>query len=217
MGTREIEEVSHITHVGTKICAYANNNERISDICRKGYSLLSGLTAIGMKSCYLSPTTCCFLWQRVCLSSMLFSCEVWGHLLKHQISDLEKVQKCVAKRIQGFHWRTHDEIARGMLGMYTMESYIDKKKLMYVHKLATLNGDDMCKSVFMYNSHKYFNGHRVKQSCTQDILNTCDVYGLLCMAADLIIHNMPTTKDCWKILLMTLYVREKISNGNKVY
>ena len=47
--------------------------------------------------------------------SMFYGTEIWGALPVREIRVLEQIQKQIAKHIQGFHRRTHDEIVRGLL------------------------------------------------------------------------------------------------------
>ena len=71
----------------------------------------------------------------------------------HKLMFLEKVQKTVAKSLHGFNWRTHDEIVRGLLGWQSIIGYIDKMKLLFVHRLVKSTG--IIKYVFLNQIYMY--------------------------------------------------------------
>ena len=205
MGTKSIEEVSHIIHVGNKLCSYNSTKERTDDVCKKGYTLLAGLTAIGMKSNMLSPTTSSTLWQKVCIPSILFSSEVWGKLNKTQTNKLEQLQVHVAKRVQGLHWRTHNEIARGMLGWFTVEGYINYKKLMFIHKLLSLSDENLCKTIFIAKAD-----NTDDNSITSDLINVCKHYDL-CNETTLVNDISAMSKISWKSRVKSaIYHKENV-------
>ena len=128
---------------------------------------------------------------------MLYSCEIWGQLTKTQVNELEKVQKHVAKRVQGLHWRTHDEVARGLLGLYTMKGYINKRKLAFIHKLINLDGKCLSRQIFLHNFDKYSDMPHLTSNCTSDLLNVCKQYKLFDHVL-LIIKTGNTSKASWK-------------------
>ena len=51
------------------------------------------------------------------------------------IDDIERTQKYVAKTVQSLPMRTHDEIARGLIGWNTMKSVINCKKIAFLERL----------------------------------------------------------------------------------
>ena len=70
-------------------------------MCAKAYGHLGSLTSVGFHLHGLSPLTCATIWKRVCVPSMLYSCETWGKITQTEHSALEKAQRTVAKHIQG--------------------------------------------------------------------------------------------------------------------
>ena len=129
------------------MCSYMSTQERTKYMSKKGFSIYGKLLSCGVNNHGLSPMTSSHIWHRMSIPSMLYGCELWGEMPKSQINVLEKVQKTVAKSLHGFNWRTHDEIVRGLLGWQSIIGYIDKMKLLFVHRLVKSTG--IIKYVFL--------------------------------------------------------------------
>ena len=110
------QEVDHAVYLGTKLCAFKCNQNLIEDRCKYGFSYLGSLTVIGLNNQGMNHVTSPTLWHRLCIPGMLFSCEVWGELSRKEYDVLERVQRKVAKHLQGLHKRTHNEVSIGLLG-----------------------------------------------------------------------------------------------------
>ena len=149
IGTTPLEEVNHVIYLGTKLCSYNSNMERTKDRCNKGYALLGSLTAIGFNRYGLNPLTSATIWHKLCLPSILFGCELWSSMSTIEYEILDKVQRKVAKHLQGLHKRTHNEVAIGLLGWHKMIFYINKAKLLFVRHLVMLDHDSIIKHIFL--------------------------------------------------------------------
>ena len=155
MNNVKIAEVDNYTHVGINICSYNSSRERSQMMSKRGLSVLGALNSYGLSVNGLSPLTCCHIWKRVCIPSMLFGCQVWGNTPHPELIKFERVLKLASKIFQGYHRRTHDEIARGTLGLYSIEGYIDKSKLSFLRRLVCADVGSITKHIFMhqlYNS-----------------------------------------------------------------
>ncbi len=67
---------------------------------------------------------------------MLHGSEVWYHTTKTELSIIERTQNMAARQIQGLHRMTHSLIARAAIGLHSIESLIDRKKLMFFSKTS---------------------------------------------------------------------------------
>ena len=179
MNDNLIDEVQHYVHVGVKLCSYGSTVERTKDATRKGYSIYGSLMGCGLNDNDLCPLTSAHIWQRVSLSSMLYGCELWGKLTKIQMYTLEKTQKTVSKSIQGLNWRTHDEVVRGLLGWFTMNGYIDKMKLLFVHTLVNAHPDSLLKHVFLNEMYNILMYGAKEKSITTDLYHVIKKYDIL--------------------------------------
>ena len=124
---------------------------------------------------------------------------------------LEKVQKTIAKSLQGLHWRTHDEIVRGLLGWYTVNGYINKMKLMFVCKLVNMKSTSIVKFVFLHEIYNCILCPSTGKSITMNLYNVLNEYGLIdCVLSYLQGGSFPD-KFAWKAI-----VREKVYQSEEL-
>jgi endonuclease/exonuclease/phosphatase family metal-dependent hydrolase len=180
LGSFSIDEVSHFTHVGNMLCAYGSSQQRTSEVCKKGNALYGSLMSCGLHATGLSPKTCLNIWQRTCLPSFLFSCEVWGSLTNREYTAIERVFKLFLKSVQALDRRTHDEVVRGLLGCISLKGHIDKCKLNFIRKLISLPPNTLVKQIFMYQSYHclVYGWNREARCITADLINVSKNYGL---------------------------------------
>jgi hypothetical protein len=180
LGNAPIEEVDHCIYLGNTMSAYKSGTARIKEVSKKGYSHLGILTAIGFNAQGMNPLTSAVLWHRLCIPSMLFACEVWGPLTRKEYDILEKVQRTVAKHIQGLNWRTHNEIVLGMVGWLTIESTIHRNKLLFVRQLLSLNNHNIIKHVVLHELYEQVLSPSLitTNNLTADYVSLMNKYGL---------------------------------------
>jgi len=203
LGNIKLDEVSHIMYLGNKMCAYNSSKERSKDMSRRAYMYLGNLTSIGFHALGLSPETNAVLWKRLCIPSMLFSCETWGDLTKKEYYLFEKSQRTVAKQIQGLARRTHNEIVLGLLGWHTVEGQIDQCKLRFVSKLVNMSG--ITKLVFIHEIYICL-FETCTNTITSDLVRILKKYNLYAYLLNYLKGRQFPDKQAWKHI-----VKENIS------
>ena len=178
LGNNVLDEVSHIMYLGNKLCAYNSTCERSKDMAKRAYVYLGSLKSVGFHSLGLSPITNGVLWQRLCLPSMLFSCETWGNLPKKEYDIFEKTQRTVAKYIQGVAKRTHNEIVLGLLGWHTIQGQIDEHKLKFVGKLVNMPATCITKKIFTSEIYHCILSSDESKTITSDFVRVLKKYNL---------------------------------------
>ena len=181
LGPHDIEEVDSYCHVGIILNSHFVSKPRTVEMCSKGKSSIAALGAVGARDWGLNPIVSASLWQKVSLPSMLHGSELWTSLTSTEIDMLEVTQKYAAKLIQGFPTRTHDEIARGLLGWPTMESIIETKKLNFLQKLIMLDSSHLEKDVFLYRLAEHImlaDTNIIMKGFIPDVVNILRKYGL---------------------------------------
>ena len=83
----------------------------------------------------------------------VYCCELWNDLTQKDISNINKFQHFIAKKIQGFSTRTRSDIAESMLGLYRLSSVVEKQKLNFLYKILTLPNNCVTKEIFL---RKYY-------------------------------------------------------------
>jgi len=129
-----LTEVSHYNHIGVTLCAYDSSKQRTSEVSEKGNHQLASLHSSGVRSNGLYPHVCAFLWNRVCLPSMLHGCEMWHNMCQYEVDQLERSQSRTLRRIHNLPPRTHSIISRGLLGQMSIACQIKLLKLMFLQR-----------------------------------------------------------------------------------
>ena len=83
------------------------------------------------------------------MTSALYGCELWSDLCGTEKLMLERFQRYCAKLIQRLPRRTRSNICCKMLGLQTIESYIDSMKLKFFRRLAVLPSMCISKQIFL--------------------------------------------------------------------
>ena len=149
MGNERIEEVTNYSHVGITLNAFDKSGDRTRDMCSKGRNIMYSMTGIGVAHNGINPLVSTYLFNRICTPSMLHGSELWNTLTDTKITQLERTQCSVLKRIQGFSIRTRSNVVRGMVNQPTVEVLVDRRKLSLLHRLMTLDGG-VLKRAFQY-------------------------------------------------------------------
>jgi len=155
-----IEEVTHYCHVGITLSATGNSSERTNNMCVKSNNLICAMTGIGVKHFGINPLVCNFLWNRICIASMLHGSELWNDITAGEMKQLERAQCRALKKFQGMPIRTHGVIVRGMVHQPPIQSLIDIKKLMFLHKLMNM-ADCIHKQLFLKRAFEYIMGRNI--------------------------------------------------------
>ena len=127
----------------------------------------------------LNPLTSANIWNKIGLPSFIYGCELWT-LNSTNLCEIERVQKYVAKSIQSLPIRTHDEIARGLIGWATMESIIDSRKLSYIGRIIRKPPGSVVKQVFMTRAYDFITANAERKikmkGFIPDVFKICKKY-----------------------------------------
>jgi exonuclease III len=177
LGEHPLQEVNHYSHLGVTLCSYDSSNQRTTEACAKGNRQLASLHSGGARPNGLYPYVCSFLWNRVCLPSMLHGCELWTNMCQHEIDELEQTQSRNLRRVQNLPPRTHSVITRGLLGQITIAAYVQKQKLMFLQKLIATDCTYLVKQIFLSRLYESINNVTMK-GFIPDVIQTLDTLSL---------------------------------------
>ena len=135
--TSEID--SHI-HCGILLSTSTSTVQRTKEACRKGRGVMLSLCNSIFSEKQINPITALKLYKSVTLPSAMFGCEIWDCMSKTEYQMLERFQRFSAKKVQNFHRRTRSNICCTMLGLNSVESYVDASELKFARRLLTLPG-----------------------------------------------------------------------------
>lgn len=149
IGDDDVKEKLTWEHVGTMLSGSFLNKDRCESAAKKGKEVVSCLLSSGARPGGLNPICSVDLWRTVGLPRMLYGAELWWGLNKSDVEKLDIANRFAAKRIQGLDPNTRSVAAIGCLGLWTIEGYIDKIKLLFFHKLLTAPTTSIHKKLFV--------------------------------------------------------------------
>ena len=207
LGQTHLQEADDFVYLGNKITAWNKTKDRTLDMCKRAYAHLGSLISLGFNADGLSPLTSATIWKKLCIPSMLYSCETWGHMTRTEYDKLEKAQRTVAKHIQGLCRRTHNEIVLGLLGWHTIEGTIDQMKLNFVGKLVQMSPKNITKHIFLNEMYNFMLTDRREHNITSDLGRVIHKYNMSPYLFTYLSGGEFPTKRAWKAL-----VKEHIHN-----
>lgn len=204
-----IEEKASDVHVGVLLSGNFLNKERCVSAATKGKEVTSCLLSSGVRPGGLNPICGVDLWRTVGLSRMLYGCELWWNLTASDLAILETPNRFAAKRMQGLPSSTRSEAAIGNLGLWTIQGFIDKAKLLFLHRLLISPPSSVQKMLFINRLYSYFYKAVEKPlGFIPDVVEVLKKYDLCFILQDYLENgSVPTAKE-WKKVIIT-----KISNS----
>ena len=144
-----LDHVQSSTHLGMILSSNMKTEPKITKRCQKGKNSFHAMIGYGVHPSGLNPLTSSSLYKKVILPTILYGSELWNNMTNKDIITLNKTQHYIVKSIQGFPTQTRSDICESMLGLYRLSSEVDKRKLIFLHKLLSLPHESIAKSIFM--------------------------------------------------------------------
>ena len=86
----------------------------------------------------LHTLSCQKIYKCIVLPNALYGCENWSHISEEKMLTLERAHRYCIKYMQGLHRWTRTDIALSLIGIHTIESEIDFRKLILFGQLCRL-------------------------------------------------------------------------------
>jgi hypothetical protein len=94
--------------------------------------------------------------KSVVLPSVLYGCGMGNNLKSVDLTNLNRFQHFIVKRIQNLRICTRSNMCQRLLGIHPISSYIDTRKLLVLQKLCSLDYNFLTKRIFMTRLFSYF-------------------------------------------------------------
>jgi hypothetical protein len=147
-----IEKVSSCSHVGITLNSSKHTADRTVNVINKMRGGLMSIIGHGVQLPELSCITSVKLYKSIVLPRSLYGSELWYRLTSDDISKLEVAHRFCLKYIQSFPRRTRTIIVHNMSKCFSVESYINRKKLLFFGRLCRLDSLKLAKKVFYRES-----------------------------------------------------------------
>lgn len=188
------------THLGIELNSKFKPSERISNCCRKGKNAYFSLKGVNSK--LTNPVVMIKLYKTVILPSVLYGCEMWGSMRKVDIVTLSRFQHFVIKNILNLPITTRSDMCQSLMGIYTIDAYIDKCKLMFLRKLCTMDINSLSRKIFDTRLFSYLiDTNHTHFGFIPDIVEILDKYGLAEYILDYILDGEFPPKPSWKLIV----------------
>ena len=150
LGPHIIQEGENYRYLGTSCDKYMSLKASVKEASDKIKGIFVSLMNSGIVSdTGLHPLSCQKIYKSVVLPSALYGCESWNNLTESQILTLERAHRYCIKYMQGLPRQTRTDIALSLLGVYTIQSEIDFKKLILFGQFCRLSFDHWLRFVFL--------------------------------------------------------------------
>lgn len=205
------EKVSEV-HVGILLSGTFSNKERCMLAATKGKEVTSCLLSSGVRPGGLNPICGVDLWRTVGISRMLYGCELWWDMTQSDLLSLEVANRFAAKRIQGLPPSTRSEAATGSLGLWTIEGYIDKAKLLFLHRLLSAPSESIQKLLFINRLFSYlYEAAKKPLGFVSDVIGVLRKYDLYNFLEEYLEYgNIPNAKVWKKLIIHKISSRQMV-------
>ena len=202
-GENYIETATNATHLGIRQDSNMKICNRISERCKKAKSSFFAMIGLGVHPLGLNPITSANLYKRIVLPSVLYGSELWNNMTQSDINSINRFQHFIVKLIQGFNVRTRSDICESMLGLYRLSAEVEKRKLMFVHKILLMSHDSITQKLFIRKYLLYIaNNNNVKLGFIPDICSLLCKYNLQYLINDFVNKSCQVpSKYAWKCIV----------------
>ena len=199
IGNDEVEEVAANKHCGVILTSSLSTIERTKLACRKGRSVTNAWcnqAALGQGK--LNPITSLKLYKTITLPSALYGCELWTQLSCNEKLMLERMQRYCCKIIQGLGRQTRSDICTRMLGLQSIESYMDAAKMKFYRRLAAIPSDCISKEILLRRLYQNELIPCTNSGFADELNSIMKKYGLTWAIGNFLSEGIIPDKHPWK-------------------
>ena len=160
LGKEKVEEKFEYDHVGIKACTLKDNNQRIDEKLSKGGRTLNAASGLGIRKNGLTLKTCNLIFLTIVILTITFGSEIW-YVSDSDMEKLQSFQRYAGRRVQRFPKHSPNCSSYYRLDWIRIETFIQVKKLLFLHTYLNMNEDNRQKQVFMSRDRDYVIGRNV--------------------------------------------------------
>ena len=129
-------------------------------------------------------------------------CEMWNNLKSVDLTNLNRFQHFIVKRIQNLRTCTRSDMCQSLLGILPISSFIDIRKLLFLQILCSLDDNFLAKRIFMARLFSYFPDNSWKQfGFIPDIIEILYHYELSDYLVEYLLEGSFRPKQLWKSIV----------------
>ena len=154
-GNTEIRAAPQHKHLGVIQSNIRTKPVEISTIVQSLRGTFLSLTSCGLHPNGLNPISGMKLYISTVLSKALYACELWNDISVSNMSKLETAHRFCVKYAQGLPKLTRTDVALGLVGISSIEAYIDLQKLYFLGTLCNADNNFIVKYLFLLRLFQY--------------------------------------------------------------
>jgi hypothetical protein len=144
-GDKFIAQSDHVIHLGISHDFNVKLKKRIEDRLQKARNSFFAMSAKGVNSEGVNPMVSVSLYCKITKPIALYGSELWCNLSESCIDTINRFQHFTVKQIQGFRRSTRSDMCESMVGLHKLHCDVIIRKLMFLHKLLSLDSNCISK------------------------------------------------------------------------
>ena len=165
INSHPLEITSKTTHVGIQISSDMKSDYTIENAVRKGRAAFHSALGFSFKEqMLLSPVTSLRLYKSVVQPTFVYGCEMWSNMSLSSMKAIEVFHRYCIKKFQHLPVTIRTAMCQTLLGVGSLIGDVDKKKLMFFHRILSLPERALTKQIFL--RRLFLHQHRTMSSCT---------------------------------------------------
>ena len=210
LGNTELQRKSKTTYAGTLIDSEGKSFERTDNASKKLKQKLHSLYTVGVNPRGMSALTNNLIWKRIILTTALFACETWEQLPCREKEILEISQRYFVRFILSMDKRSPSDSCISNVGLWTVEGYIDKMKLLFFGRLCRSKSTTVHKQLFNFRLGQILAGESSQISLTYEFMKILTKYDLNVFIENFLVENFIPDKLLWrKIVKQSVEIYEE--------
>lgn len=198
-GPNIIEETENYKHLGVNCNKYTGLKVNLKEAADKLKGTFLSLVHCGLVDASgLHPLSCKKLYCSVVLPKALYGCEVWYNLNETDILLLERAHRYCVKYMQNLRLRCRTDVALSLLGIWSLESEINYRKLILFGQFCRLNSEIWVKNVFLVRLDSFSTYGQSQEGFISDIVRLLEQYALRQYLDQYLLTGHFPSKYSWK-------------------
>ena len=209
LGNRELPQKHLAVHLGILQESSRCLNNTVKEACIKGRNAFFSLANTGVRPCGLNPKVSVSLYKKVVIPTITYGCELWSNLTMDNCTEINKIQRFIVKKIQGFNPYVRSDMCESMLGLYNLMAEVNRRKLLFLGKLCTLPSSSVPNQLFYLRLFLFFDGYK-DSGFMSDIWAILGKYGLSQYVRDFVNKlEFPSLRQWKQIVNKTVFQTEE--------
>ena len=151
LGDNIIKQVTHYKYLGIELTRTLRWAPYFKRVLAKAKRNMTQALAMGIRGGFMSMRLAKIIWTSLVRSIIEYGCEIWGD---KDITDFEKLQVQMGKRILRCGSRMSEEVVRGELGWERQKARGDEMRLRYWGKIVRMSDDRIVKRIYRESKNR---------------------------------------------------------------